>query len=90
MACVSPIELIGSYKGLVKPLYFVRYIYWRFRLSYLMLLILLIKYLFLPSTSTGGGGSCICLGRASNMWVVGWRTYVWNMGWILTVLGSFS
>ena len=39
MAYISPIELIGSYKDLVKPLYFIIYIYWRFYLSYLILLI---------------------------------------------------
>jgi len=55
-----------------------------------MLLILLIKYSFSPSTLTSRGGSCICPGRASNVGVVGRRTNVWNMGWILTVLGSFS
>ena len=55
-----------------------------------MLLILLIKYLSLLSTLTGGGGSWIYLGRASNIGAVGWRTDVWNIGWILTVLGSFS
>ena len=32
-------------KGLVKPLYFIRYIFQRFYLLYLILLILLIKYL---------------------------------------------
>jgi len=81
---------MGSYKGLVKPLHFIRYIYLCFRLLYLMSLTLLIRYLSLPSTLTGGGGSWICLGRASNIGVVGWRTDVWNIGWILTVLGSFS
>jgi len=76
MACVSPIELMGSYIGLVKPLYFIRYIYLRFRLLYLILLTLLIKYLSLLSTLTSRGGSWICLGRASNTGVVGWRTNV--------------
>jgi len=57
MAYISPIELTGSHKGLVKPLYFIRYIYLYFHLLYLMLLTLLIKYLSLPSTLTGGGGS---------------------------------
>ena len=71
MAYISPIELIGSYKDLVKPFYFIRYIYWRFCLLYLILLILLIKYLFSPSTLTSGGGSYIYLGRASNIGVVG-------------------
>jgi len=56
MAYISPIELTGSYMGLVKPLYFIRYIYLRFCLLYLMLLTLLIKYLSLLSTLTGGGG----------------------------------
>jgi len=62
---------MGSYKDLVKPLYFVRYIYWRFRLLYLISLILLIKYSFSLSTLTSRGGSYICLGRASNTGVVG-------------------
>jgi len=57
MACVSPIELAGSYEGLVKPFHFVRYIYLRFCLLYLMLLTLLIRYSSLLSTLTGGGGS---------------------------------
>jgi hypothetical protein len=57
---------------------------------YLILLILLIKYLSLPSTLTSRGGSYIYLGRASNTGAVGRRTNVWNTGWILTVLGSFS
>jgi len=56
MACVSPIELTGSYKGLVKPLHFIKYIYLRFRLSYLISLTLLIRYSSLPSTLTSGGG----------------------------------
>ena len=47
--------------GLVKPLHFIRYIYLRFRLLYLISLTLLIKYLSLPSTLTSGGGSWICL-----------------------------
>ena len=90
MACVSPIELAGSYKGLAKPLHFIRYIYLRFHLLYLMSLTLLIRYSSLLSTLTGGGGSWICLGRAFNIGAVGWRTNIWNIGWILTVLGSFS
>jgi len=57
MAYISPIELIGFYIGLVKPLYFIRYIYLRFYLLYLILLTLLIKYLSLLSTLTSGGGS---------------------------------
>jgi len=57
MACISPIELAGSHKGLVKPLYFIRYIYLHFRLLYLILLTLLIRYLSLLSTLTSGGGS---------------------------------
>jgi len=57
MAYISPIELVGSYKGLVKPLYFIRYIYLRFRLLYLILLTLLTRYLSLLSTLTNGGGS---------------------------------
>ena len=76
MAYISFIKLTGFYKDLIKPLHFVRYIYWRFRLLYLMSLILLIKYLFLPSTSTGGGGSYIYLDRASNIGVVGQRTNI--------------
>ena len=76
MAYISPIKLIGFYKNLIKPLYFIRYIYWRFYLLYLILLILLIKYLFSPSTLTSGGGSCIYLGRASNTGVVGQRTNI--------------
>jgi len=71
MACVSPIELTGSYKGLVKPLYFIRYIYLRFRLLYLILLTLLIRYLSSPSTLTSGGGFWICPGRASNAGAAG-------------------
>jgi len=90
MAYISPTELIGSYKGLVKPLHFIRYIYLRFRLLYLILLTHLMRYLSSPSTLTGRGGSWICLGRASNIGAVGQRTDVWNIGWILTVLGSFS
>jgi len=57
MACVSPTELVGSYKGLVKPLHFIRYIYLHFCLLYLILLTLLIRYLSLLSTLTSGGGS---------------------------------
>ena len=57
MACVSPIELMGSHKDLVKPLHFIRYIYLRFRFLYLISLILLTKYLSLLSTLTSGGGS---------------------------------
>jgi len=71
MAYVSPIELMGSYKGLVKPLYFIRYIYLRFCLLYLILLTLLMRYLSLLFTLTGGGGSWICLGRASNIGAAG-------------------
>jgi len=67
---------MGFYKGLVKPLYFVRYIYLRFCLLYLILLTLLTRYLSLPSTLTGGGGSWICPGRASNIGAIGWRTDV--------------
>ena len=76
MAYVSFIELIGSYKNLIKPLYFIRYIYWRFRLLYLMLLIFLIKYLFSLSTLTSGGGSYIYLNRAFNTGAVGQRTNI--------------
>ena len=76
MAYMSFIELIGSYKDLIKPFYFIRYIYWHFRLLYLMLLILLIKYLFSLSTLTGGGGSYICLSRASDIGVVKQRTNI--------------
>ena len=76
MAYISPIESTGFYKDLVKPFYFIRYIYWRFRLLYLILLILLIKYLFSLSTLTGGGGSYIYLGRAFNIGVVGQRTNI--------------
>jgi len=54
---ISPIELAGSYIGLIKPLYFIRYIYLYFRLLYLILLTLLIKYLFILSTLTSRGGS---------------------------------
>ena len=74
MAYISPIESIGSYKDLIKPFYFVRYIYWRFRLLYLILSIFLIKYLFSPSTLTGGGGSYIYLNRASDIGAVKQRT----------------
>ena len=66
MAYISFIELIGSYKDLIKPLYFIRYIYWCFCLLYLILLILLIKYLFSLFTLTGGGGSYIYLSKVSN------------------------
>ena len=71
MAYMSPIELTGFYKDLVKPFYFIKYIYWRFCLLYLISLILLIKYSFLPSTLTSGGGSYIYLDRASNTGAVG-------------------
>ena len=67
---------MGSHKDSIKPLHFVRYMYWRFCLLYLMLLILLIKYSFSPSTSTGGGGSCIYLNRASDTGAVGQRTNI--------------
>ena len=73
---MSFIELTGSYKDLVKPLYFIKYMYWRFRLLYLMLSILLIKYLFSPSTLTGGGGSYIYLNRASDTGAVEQRTNI--------------
>ena len=76
MAYMSFIKLIGFYKDLVKPLYFIRYIYWCFRLLYLMLLIFLIKYSFSLSTLTGGGGSYIYLNRASNIRAVGQRTNI--------------
>ena len=39
---MSFIKSISSYKDSVKPLHFIRYIYWHFCLLYLMLLILLI------------------------------------------------
>ena len=74
MAYISPIELIGSYKDLIKPLYFIKYIYWRFCLLYLILLIFLIKYSFSLSTLTSGGGSCIYLSRAFNIKAVGQKT----------------
>jgi hypothetical protein len=74
VAYISPIKLIGFYKGLVKPLYFIKYIYWRFRLLYLILLILLIRYLFSLSTLISRGGSYIYLGRTSNIGAVGQRT----------------
>jgi len=48
---------MGSYIGLVKPLYFIGYIYLRFRLLYLILLTLLMKYLSLLYTLTSRGGS---------------------------------
>ena len=57
MAYISPIKLIGSYIGLIKPLHFIRYIYLRFRLLYLILLTFSIKYLSLLSTLTNRGGS---------------------------------
>ena len=76
MAYISPIKSIGSYKDLVKPFHFIRYIYWRFCLLYLMLLILLIKYSFLLSTLTGGGGSYIYLNKAFNTGVVRRRTNI--------------
>ena len=69
-------ELTGSYKDLIKPLYFIKYIYWRFRLLYLMLSIFLIKYLFSPSTLTSRGGSYIYLGKASNIGAVGQKTNI--------------
>ena len=47
---------MGSYIGLVKPLYFIRYIYLRFRLLYLILLTLLIKHLSLLSALTSRRG----------------------------------
>ena len=71
MAYISLIESIGSYKDLIKPLHFVRYIYWRFSLLYLILLIFLIKYLFSPSTLTGGGGFYFYLSKAFNIREVG-------------------
>jgi len=55
-----------------------------------MSLTLLTRYLSLLSTLTSGGGSWICPGRASDIGAAGRRTDVWNIGWILTVLGSFS
>jgi len=67
---------MGSYKGLVKPLHFIRYIYLRFRLLYLMSLTLLMRYLSLLFTLTSGGGSWICPGRASDIGAVGQRTNV--------------
>ena len=76
MAYISFIKSTDSHKDLVKPLYFIRYIYWRFHLLYLMSLIFLIKYLFLPSTLTGGGESYIYLGRTSNTGAVGQRTNI--------------
>ena len=71
MAYISLIKLIGFYKDLIKPLHFIKYIYWYFCLLYLILLILLIKYLFLLSTLTGRGGSYIYLSRVFNTGVVG-------------------
>ena len=76
MAYVSFIELTGFYKDLIKPLYFIRYIYWRFRLLYLILLIFLIKYLFSLSTLTGGGGSWIYPDRVSNIGAAGQKTNI--------------
>ena len=76
MAYISPIKLTGFYKDLVKSFHFIKYIYWRFRLLYLISLILLIKYSFSPSTLTGGGGSCIYLSKASNIGAAGRRTNV--------------
>ena len=76
MAYISFIKLISSYKDLIKPFHFVRYIYWCFCLLYLMLLILLIKYLFSLSTLTGGGGSYIYLNKASNIGAVEQRTNI--------------
>ena len=73
---MSFIKSISSYKDLVKPFHFIKYIYWRFCLLYLMSSILLIKYLFSPSTLTGGGGSYIYLGKVSNIGVVGQRTNI--------------
>ena len=70
MAYISFIKLIGFYKDLIKPFYFIRYIYQRFCLLYLILLILLIKYSFLLSTLTSGGGFCIYLGKVSNIRIV--------------------
>ena len=75
-AYISPIELTDSYKGLVQPLHFIKYIYQSFYLLYLILLILLIRYLSLLSTLTSRGESQIYLGRASNIGVVGRRTNV--------------
>ena len=74
MAYISLIKLTGFYKDLIKTLYFIRNIYWRFCLLYLILLILLIKYLFSLSTLTGGGGSYIYLDRASDIEAVGQKT----------------
>jgi len=56
MAYISPIELAGSYKGLIKPFHFIRYIYLCFYLLYLILLTLLTRYLSLLSTLTSRGG----------------------------------
>jgi hypothetical protein len=74
MAYISLIELIGSHKGLVYSFHFIRYIYWRFRLLYLILLILLIKYLSLLCTSTSGEEFYICLNRAFNIGIEGQKT----------------
>ena len=76
MAYISFIKLINFYKDLVKPLYFIKYIYWRFCLLYLILLILLIKYLFSPPTLTGRGGFYIYLNKIFNTGVVGQRTNI--------------
>ena len=76
MAYISLIKLIGFYKNLIKPFYFIIYIYWRFCLLYLILLILLIKYSFLPSTLISGGGFYIYLNKVSNIGVVGQRTNI--------------
>jgi len=57
MAYISPIESAGFYKGLVKPLHFIRYIYLHFRLLYLISLTLLTRYLSSLSTLTSRGGS---------------------------------
>jgi len=62
---------MGSYISLVKPFYFIKYIYLRFYLLYLILLTLLIEYLSLLSTLTSRGRSQIYLGRVSNIGVVG-------------------
>ena len=67
---------MGSYKDLIKPLHFIRYIYLCFCLLYLILSIFLIKYLFSPSTLTGGGGSYIYLNRMFDTRAVGQRTNI--------------
>ena len=76
MAYISLIKLTGFYKDLVKLFYFIKYIYWRFRLLYLILLIFLIKYLFLPSILTSRGGFYIYLSRTFNIGAVGQRTNI--------------